>query len=250
MSIATVGFERYDWGVGDMRKFSDRLDDRLTKALGIPAEPPADADPIDYDAIDQRIREERLAKRAQILLKRLDPLYREATPHHDMSRRWLEAYRAGRCVNLLIGGGVNVGKTWEAAAIARDLLLSFVPVTFVNAGKMMQSMRPNQDGMSDLGQFQAAPVLMIDDLGAEKRTEWTAEQLYLLADYRHNHCLPTIITTNLSLDKLDSAGQVREKGQLRAAYDPRTYRRLFQNASLLWIAEPPPELTARFRTTL
>jgi DNA replication protein DnaC len=41
-------------------------------------------------------------------------------------------------------------------------------------------------------------LLVIDDLGAEKGTEWVVEQLYRIVDYRYRMCLPLVVTTNLS----------------------------------------------------
>ena len=47
------------------------------------------------------------------------------------------------------------------------------------------------------------PVLLLDDLGAEKRSEWTDEQLYRLLNYRYNEGLPTVVASNVTLDKLE-----------------------------------------------
>jgi DNA replication protein DnaC len=44
--------------------------------------------------------------------------------------------------------------------------------------------------------------LVIDDLGAEKSSEWAREILYLIIDKRYSDLLPTIITSNLSPKEL------------------------------------------------
>ena len=51
--------------------------------------------------------------------------------------------------------------------------------------------------------IRTAPLLILDDLGAHSSTPWAEEKLYQLVNYRYNHRLPTVITTNLTLDELD-----------------------------------------------
>ena len=45
--------------------------------------------------------------------------------------------------------------------------------------------------------------MILDDLGAEKASEWVKEQLYMLINYRYEHMLPIVITTNNSGAELD-----------------------------------------------
>lgn len=55
-----------------------------------------------------------------------------------------------------------------------------------------------------LRRYRRAPLLVLDDLGAQKVTDWTVESLYVLVSGRINACLPTIVTSNLRLEDLDS----------------------------------------------
>ena len=47
------------------------------------------------------------------------------------------------------------------------------------------------------------PLLVIDDLGAQKETDYARERLYGLINYRYNELLPTIITANVGPGQLD-----------------------------------------------
>ena len=46
---------------------------------------------------------------------------------------------------------------------------------------------------------------MLEDSGAEKASEWTQEQLYRIVNFRYEHMLPTVITTNCDGAQLEMA---------------------------------------------
>jgi len=209
---------------------SGKLEARLAELIAKRGIRPATDE--EMAAKDQEIRQEMAERKAQILLGRLDARYRDAVPRTTESVAWLRQYVTAatpqdRGRGLIILGPSRAGKTWEAAALARLLLVKYrVPVQFVEAPELMAALRPNAEGASDIGQFMAAPVLIIDDLGAERTSEWTAEQMFRLAHYRDVHCMPTIFTSNL------------EGAQLRERYGDRVINRLAEGATLIRIAAP------------
>jgi hypothetical protein len=232
--MSTPAFTRADWSERDMEKWNARIEEIIGRRLGT-----TDLPPVDWDAVNRQADEEWMAAKADVLLSRLPIRYRNATPRHDLSVRWLIRYARGEMINLAILGPSRVGKSWEAAAIARVLLLEHrVPATFEEVPEVLKRLRPNADGASDIGHYQLAPVLILDDLGAEKRTEWTDEQLYLIADFRAKRNLPTIVTSNLS-----------PKG-MEDTYGPRVCGRLFEGAAKLEIRTAPPEVPTRFGAEL
>jgi IstB-like ATP binding protein len=234
MMSVPAQFTRADWSERDMEKWNARIEEILGRRLGT-----TDLPPVDWDDVNRQALEEWHAAKADVLLSRLPSRYRDATPRHDVSRRWLARYAEGDMINLAILGPSRVGKSWEAAAIARLLLLEHrTPVTFEEVPTMMKRLRPNADGASDVGQYQVANVLIMDDLGAENPSDWTAEQLYHVADFRAKRNLPTIVTSNLSEDGLDKL------------YGSRICDRLFEGAALLKIRNRPPEVPARFGAEL
>lgn len=208
------------WGMMASRKWETRIADVL-RERGL--QPATDAA---LQAADDAAHQEWLEMRSRVLLGRLDSRYQKSVIRHAESNRWLMDYRLGNRHGYVIQGRGGAGKTWEASALARELLLTdSTPVTMVGAVELMAGMRPNKDGTSDLGTFQVAPVLVIDDLGVEKPTEWTSQQLYALAEYRNARRLPVILTTNLT------------GAQLRERYDPRTVDRLVEDATLLQLPD-------------
>lgn len=214
-----------------LRSRADAVLDSMRRAAGWTPEKQAEiarraADlPADWaQREDARILAEQRADRSRIMLARIEPKYRDAEPRHQVSLDWLASYRIGVRRNLVVIGDVGVGKTWEANALARALLAEdFVPVTIVSTADMIEVMKPNSDGVSDEGQFKVAPVLVLDDLGAERLTEFAGSKLCELLDHRMRKLLPTIFTSNLP-PKL-----------LSERYDGRTFRRIFEGAAMLVI---------------
>lgn len=180
-------------------------------------------------AKERETHRERLVRQSEILLRRIPELYRDARlPPNEagaIAAKWLRDYREGARNPLAILGPTGTGKTWVALALARMLLTeNTIPVMFITAADLMAALRPStvpeHTGL-ELAQFVSTPVLIVDDLGAEKVSEWTEEQLYRLANARSAHQRPMIITSN-------NTGP-----ELRARYGQRIIGRLFGGASLI-----------------
>jgi len=112
-----------------------------------------------------------------------------------------------RQTGILMAGKYGVGKTHLAVATTKQILfnsnkrIAFHVVPTLLA-KARQSMRYN-DADNPLEHINRIEILVLDDLGAEKVTDWVREQLYLLINYRYEHELLTLITTNSKLDELE-----------------------------------------------
>ena len=110
---------------------------------------------------------------------------------------------------LLFHGGYGSGKTHLAAAIANARLAAGQPAMFVNAPDLLDHLRatfgPGSDVTYDelFERVRNVPLLIVDDLGAESPTQWATEKLYQIFNHRYNSALPTVITSNVELDRLD-----------------------------------------------
>jgi len=110
---------------------------------------------------------------------------------------------------LVLKGGYGCGKTHLAVAIANYQVQRGQPVLFVVVPDLLDHLRaafaPGSTITFDQ-RFEAvrtAPLLILDDLGAQSSTPWAQEKLYQILNYRYNAQLPTVITTNCDLEDLD-----------------------------------------------
>lgn len=98
-------------------------------------------------------------------------------------------------------GDVGTGKTHLAAAIANQLINRGIPVLFSTCSEHMAKIKSQFDTDYNgqyIMQMKNIPMLVIDDLGKERRTEWTESVLFDVFNHRYEHMLPTVITTNLT----------------------------------------------------
>ncbi|ANZ14878.1 ATP-binding protein [Streptomyces noursei] len=108
--------------------------------------------------------------------------------------------------SLLMAGVVGAGKTHQAYGAVRQLVESGVGVRWraTTAADLYADLRPRPgvDSERELAAVSRCPLLIIDDLGAAKASEWVEEVTYRLINRRYNHMLPTLVTTNLAIKDL------------------------------------------------
>ena len=144
-----------------------------------------------------------------------EPLYRKYTFEADKGYNpdlmakacryvdnWEQMYAKG--MGVLLWGDVGTGKSFAAGCIANALLDRGVSVLMTNFTRILNALANLQWGGRNayIGGLNQHSLLIIDDLGIERGTEYILEQVYSVIDGRYRSGKPLIITTNLSLKEM------------------------------------------------
>ena len=110
---------------------------------------------------------------------------------------------------LVLTGPSGSGKTHLAAAIANSLIERDQTVFFVFVPDLLDHLRATYSPDSPISyddlfqQVKDAPVLVMDDLGAQSGTPWAREKLLQIFNHRFNERMPTVVTIRGPLERLE-----------------------------------------------
>ena len=106
-------------------------------------------------------------------------------------------------IGYLLWGGVGTGKSYFAGCIANALMEQEVAVRMTNFALILNDLTASFEGRNEyIARLCRAPLLILDDFGMERGTEYGLEQVYNVIDSRYRNRRPLIVTTNLSLQDL------------------------------------------------
>lgn len=109
---------------------------------------------------------------------------------------------------LLLYGVCGTGKTFAACEVANALLDKGYSVLVTNFSRVLNTLQGTFDKQDYIDTLNDYSLLVIDDLGIERGTEYAKEQVYNVIDGRYRAGLPMIITTNLSIDKIKNPDDI------------------------------------------
>lgn len=104
---------------------------------------------------------------------------------------------------LILSGQRGSGKTHLAYATAKRAIGNGVSTFCHSVPELLDMLRSGyNDGSFDstMNDLKNVELLVLDDLGAQANTDWTAEKLFEIIDARTRRLLPTVLTTNANLD--------------------------------------------------
>ena len=131
-------------------------------------------------------------------------------PQLEQARRYVSHWRtmSEKNLGLLFWGKPGNGKTFAAACIANALLESeeftLVTVKMTTLGTVLNKLpgMSAQDKDYYINGLLNCSLLILDDLGMERQTDYAREQVFNIIDGRYLSRKPLIVTTNLSLTEL------------------------------------------------
>lgn len=127
----------------------------------------------------------------------------------NYAERFPEYWREGK--GLLLYGNVGTGKTFYAACIANAAIDSDYRVLMTNFATIADDLSGTWDKAEYIDSLMSYDLLIIDDLGAERKSEYMQEQVWKIADARYRSGLPLIVTTNLTAEEIDKGDGIGNK---------------------------------------
>ena len=108
-------------------------------------------------------------------------------------------------IGYLFWGSVGTGKSYLAGCIANALMEKEIPVRMTNFALILNDLAASFEGRNEyISRLCRYPLLIIDDFGMERGTEYGLEQVYNVIDSRYRSGKPLIVTTNLTLQELQN----------------------------------------------
>lgn len=141
----------------------------------------------------------------------------------NMCKRYARKFDSIRERNqgLLLYGGVGNGKTLLACCIANDLLEKGKSVYFISLVDAVERFNKFDDDKDTiLNKVMSCSLLIVDDLGAERSTDFAKEIVYNIINTRYEMAKPMIVTANLTIQQMQETTDLRCK---------RIYDRVFEN---------------------
>lgn len=116
-------------------------------------------------------------------------------------------------VGLYLWGNTGSGKTYMAAAIANRLVDQGVKVYMDSVTQLTNMLGDVYSGKRDevLYRIRSCDLLVIDDFGVERSTEFTQQQAYDLLEYRVETNKPMIVTSNIPAEQLRTETDTRKQ---------------------------------------
>ena len=130
---------------------------------------------------------------------------------------------------LILVGNNGVGKTHLACSIANKFIENGIPVIYGTLINLLAELRNSYEIDNSISEmeiiklYENVDLLIIDDLGKEKPSEWGLEKLFTIINSRYENNLPVIITTNYNQNSLVKRLSINEEIETAKSIISRLY---------------------------
>lgn len=124
----------------------------------------------------------------------------------DACQRYVECWKEmlSNNIGVLFYGSVGTGKSFLASCIGNGLLDLNVPVAATNFPRLLNLLQGTHEKQTLLDRLSVYKLLILDDFGVERDSEYATEQIFNIIDARSSSGLPVIVTTNLTIDEMST----------------------------------------------
>lgn len=131
----------------------------------------------------------------------------------DIAKNYVEKWTemSEKNQGLLLMGDTGTGKTYMASAIANALIEKEISVKIVNFEYINNELFDTQSKNRWLEKLKSYDLLIIDDLGSERDTSYSMENVFTVIDQRVNSGKPMIITSNIRIDDIDTTKDLTKR---------------------------------------
>lgn len=172
--------------------------------------------------------------------------YREnAQKVYSLASSFVQRFNSERLNRgLIIEGPIGSGKSYLLGSIANALIDRGINFRYIVYSDLLQKIRstynqnnPENDEQQILSTVQKIPVLLIDDLGTEKATEFASSTLYQIIDRRYREEKPIILSTNYSVKNLKNRFPIMGERIFQRLLEMNKYLELAGNVRVKKIEE-------------
>ncbi len=121
---------------------------------------------------------------------------------HSICRAYVQQFPADGS-GLFLVGPWGTGKSHLAYAVLHELVKAGNPGMAATVPDLMDDLRPGQEAEGKITILKNIDFLVLDDLGAQKNTEWVTERIFVIVNARYADLRPTIYTSNSRLEELE-----------------------------------------------
>lgn len=115
-------------------------------------------------------------------------------------------------IGLMLFGNVGTGKSFYAGCIANEIIKRYaIPVIVTSIPRILNEIFGLEDKNAYIKRLANIPLLVLDDFGVERETEYALEQVFAIIDERYKAEKPLIVTTNLNYDDFKNPTDIRYK---------------------------------------